>query len=377
MYWNVSACTGGVINTEKGNLQLMLTMAPYAMAVALPAGSNHTNVTVTIKIGLPTDICPMKTIGNDAGTCSDVEDVTKTLKATVKKGMKDQAFLFQLPTDMLAGSFSIECPMAGDNVKFQLALDASPASGTMITCGTNDKPFRKVFPRLGTSGWYILASNEDANNDHELVISIEQCPAHLRAGGQGCNTPYLNSTAINNVYLELDKVYYFQLNASMTMPVWASVRGFNGSNPDVQNPYIFASRNQLPQRENADVTFCNEGYCDMVNIINFNVFENNVFWYIGIQNVQLKNNNSAGIWFDDYCAPNCPEHGECMTSGNQVGWCDCIDGFVGVDCATTNGFGPQFIVLIIIAVLVCMTAIIGFGAWAYMRRKRSSYDIVS
>jgi len=205
---------------------------------------------------------------------------------------------------------------------------------------------------------------------------LEPCPAHLQAGGLGCQTPFLNATAIDNVFLFLDTIYYFQINASSTMPVWASVRGYNGSNPDIQNPYIFASRNQLPQPGNADVTFCTEGFCDMVNIINFNVFEN-VNWYVGIQNVRTKNNNSAGIWFDNYCAPSCPEHGECLTLGYQLGYCDCIDGFIGVDCATTNGFGPQFIVLIIIAVLVCMTAIIGFGAWAYMRRKRSSYDIVS
>jgi hypothetical protein len=60
-----------------------------------------------------------------------------------------------------------------------------------------------------------------------------------------------------------------------------------------------------------------------------------------------------------------------------VGFCNCIDGFIGVDCNTPNGFGPQFIVLIIIAVLVALTAVIGFGAWAYMRRKRGQYDIVS
>jgi len=43
----------------------------------------------------------------------------------------------------------------------------------------------------------------------------------------------------------------------------------------------------------------------------------------------------------------------------------------------SKGLGPQYIVLIIIASLVVASAIIGFVAWAYMRRKRADYEIVS
>jgi len=89
------------------------------------------------------------------------------------------------------------------------------------------------------------------------------------------------------------------------------------------------------------------------------------------------NGSIAGVWFNSLCAPDCIDHGNCQPDGPAAGYCQCIDGFIGVDCGTPNGFGPQFIVLIIIAVLVALTAVIGFGAWAYMRRKRGQYDIVS
>lgn len=68
-----------------------------------------------------------------------------------------------------------------------------------------------------------------------------------------------------------DTVYYFRVDASTALPVWASVRGVNGTLKNVPNPLIFASWNQLPQANNADVTVCNQYYCDLVNSINFNV----------------------------------------------------------------------------------------------------------
>jgi len=157
-------------------------------------------------------------------------------------------------------------------------------------------------------------------------------------------------------------------------PVWVNAQSYNGS----VNPRIFASLSQLPTYNNADIGGCTQFYCDVVNVIHFNATINQV-WYIGVQNIDpIKQNGSiVGVWFNQICAPDCEDHGTCNLDGPEVGDCSCIDGFIGVDCNTADGLGPQFIVLIIIAVLVALTALIGFGAWAYMRRKRGQYDLVS
>ena len=56
----------------------------------------------------------------------------------------------------------------------------------------------------------------------------------------------------------------------------------------------------------------------------------------------------------------------------------CVSDYEGVDCATPSGamLGAQYIVLIIIASLVVASALIGFVAWAYMRRRRQQYQVV-
>jgi len=123
----------------------------------------------------------------------------------------------------------------------------------------------------------------------------------------------------------------------------------------------------------ADIISCNNEYCSAVNNIRFNVSNGTEqFWYVGLMNPV--NATVCGIWFGSLCAPDCNDHGECITTGPTSGSCECIDGFIGVDCNTSNGLGPQFIVLIIIAALVLLTAAIGFAAWAYMRRKRDDYS---
>jgi hypothetical protein len=63
------------------------------------------------------------------------------------------------------------------------------------------------------------------------------------------------------------------VNATVGNPVWISARAVNGSQEVVTNPYIFASLNQLPQLDNADIGGCTQFYCNYVNVIQFNVSE--------------------------------------------------------------------------------------------------------
>jgi len=126
---------------------------------------------------------------------------------------------------------------------------------------------------------------------------------------------------------------------------------------------------------------CNFEYCDGAHIIKVNFTdakENPQVWYIGTYTGS--ENNTYGVWFDSACAQECTEQntGTCQETYPDYGKCVCAtSSLTGVDCTIRTGLGPEYIVLIIIAALVVASAIIGFVAWAYMRRKRVQYEHVS
>jgi hypothetical protein len=99
-------------------------------------------------------------------------------------------------------------------------------------------------------------------------------------------------------------------------------------------------------------------------------------WFVA---VRVTNATSGiGIWFSSLCAPQCSTHGTCKLTGEKKGSCLCVSDYDGVDCLNPSSsmLGTQYIVLIIIASLVVASAIIGFVAWAYMRRRRVLYEKV-
>lgn len=372
-YWSTQRCrfyfktTAGANATEQ---KISFTMVPYAVAVFF---QNASTAPTQVLVNMVGDVCEANQITDTTGACINVTAITAQ-PVVVPASTPMAAYNFRLSSTQLTGSFTIACE-AGNQLSYWMARDASPVNSVPVTKYTCAAPTTVNFPRNGVNGYYLLVANEQ-NVTQSFTVTFTECTNYT--GGPDCKTPIANATAVPELMLIQGTIYYFKIDASTAVPVWASVRSVNGTMTNVVNPLIFASMNQLPQADNADVTVCNQYYCDLVNAINFNV-SNNQTWYIGVQNsdAALYNGSKAGVWFDSICAPGCSDHGECATAGPQVGYCDCIDGFIGVDCNTPNGFGPQFIVLIIIAVLVALTAVIGFGAWAYMRRKRGQYDIVS
>jgi hypothetical protein len=160
-----------------------------------------------------------------------------------------------------------------------------------------------------------------------------------------------------------------------------SVTTNNGSNI----PNLYAGNGQIPVLNSAgevlaDIYNCNRDYCSIVRSIVRNITKPKVgaeeeFWYIGIVASGAGANTTFGLWWNNSCVPGCDtdNHGECEENGR----CQCEIDFEGIDCSVSKGLGPQYIVLIIIASLVVASAIIGFVAWAYMRRKRANYEIVS
>lgn len=106
--------------------------------------------------------------------------------------------------------------------------------------------------------------------------------------------------------------------------------------------------------------------------------------------------NSINWFYLAVCPNNCGgDHGTCNTEGEKMGTCSCAEGFTAIDCsestcvsrfvrrsrvinvflsiAAHSGLSPEMIVLIVMGALVVLSAVIGFIAWAYMRRKRG-YD---
>jgi len=177
-------------------------------------------------------------------------------------------------------------------------------------------------------------------------------------------------TKLGQVDIKANQWVYYKFLATAANPLWVSVAPQQGK----VMPEVYASVDQTPQKNFADVKNCNQPNCQATTIIFVNnTMGTNTTWYIGVTS---PNDTSYGIWFSQVCAPNCLTNGVCTPYGSpDAGKCACQQDYVGLDCLTysSDGIQPQYIVLIIIASLVVASAIIGFIAWAYMQKKRQGY----
>jgi len=221
-------------------------------------------------------------------------------------------------------------------------------------------------------GLWVFSVHSMNGGDATFKITEEGCPANKA----GPNCAYDVLPAANNMNLTIthgSSGLYLMYKAVPGHGLVVSVTTNNGS--DI--PFLFATRGQIPvvtkEGVTSDIYNCNREYCDVVRSIALNVTDEED-WYIGIFS-SAPGNTTFGVWFNETCVPDCEtdNHGECDPSGR----CSCEIDFEGIDCSISKGLGPQYIVLIIIASLVVASAIIGFVAWAYMRRKRANYEIVS
>jgi len=238
-------------------------------------------------------------------------------------------------------------------------------------------------PQAGT--WYLYAfveapAKRAVQADVTFVIRYQSasCPPFMT--GPGCNiTIYQqNSTSLITQSLGNQSWAYFQITISPGQSFNVTVKASDSSN---SQPLVFASLGQIPTATTADISGCNNAFCSYATIIQVSqpniTTLGNATWYIGVYS---ENATSFGIWFNSICAPQCDIYGSCSNDPTSFGECNCIeDLYVGLDCQTPNNSGlpAQYIVLIIIASLVVASAVIGFIAWAYMRRKRVGYEKVA
>jgi len=195
--------------------------------------------------------------------------------------------------------------------------------------------------------------------------------------GKGCE-PIPGTT--NNVTLLMtgpggtSPTFYFRFLATPAQRLEVSVTTTNGT----LLPSLYASLGQLPSPDgmNADIVNCNRDYCSNIRSIALNVTTPQE-WFITVQTslATAASNITFGIWWNQTCVPDCTKNNRGLC--NPDGTCQCLMDFEGIDCAISDGLGAPYIVLIIIASLVVASAVVGFVAWAYMRRKRDNYETLA
>lgn len=229
---------------------------------------------------------------------------------------------------------------------------------------------------LPLPGTWVFAVYRSADTAGAATLSVAGDSCAVGHAGEGC--PEI-AVAKSNVTLTLTAkaghtpTYTYYFNASKTRPLFVSVTTFNQS----FIPMLYASQGQLPAIDgsNAMISNCNRDYCSAVHSIFYNTTAEMEDWYITVHTVLETGNITFGIWFDENCVTDCTKNnrGQCLADGT----CQCYLDFTGIDCAISEGLGAPYIVLIIIASLVVASAVVGFVAWAYMRRKRNDYETLS
>jgi hypothetical protein len=232
-------------------------------------------------------------------------------------------------------------------------------------------------------GLWVFAVHSASGGNADFKITEFACGD--KSAGPNCMIPVKEPFSNTTITITPEDGWmYLRFVVTEKLPLLVSITTNNGSNI----PYMYASRGQIPTHNGAmvlaDIHNCNREYCDVVRSIVRNITlpagvkgvsaVADEYWYIGIY-TNIPGNTTFALWWNQTCVPECDtdNHGECLDSGR----CLCEIDFEGIDCSVSKGLGPQYIVLIIIASLVVASAIIGFVAWAYMRRKRNNYEIVS
>jgi len=273
------------------------------------------------------------------------------------------------------GHFGVVASDPSVQLLARLAGTPSTASADAAGSGT----LSVDVPRPGT--WYFSAAVAGAAQNVTLQFTADDCSGKSQQGpGCSLNITETNAAAVAPLNLVAGETAYFVVNTTRQGQLFVSAYA-----PSAQiQPRITATRGQLPLNgAGGDIGACNRAECSVpsVSAPNSTVASATggfALWYVAVSATNATNN--VGVWIDALCAPGCETHGTCNNKGidGPLGACQCVSDYEGVDCSTPSGsmLGAQYIVLIIIASLVVASALIGFIAWAYMRRKRGQYDKV-
>jgi len=228
--------------------------------------------------------------------------------------------------------------------------------------------------------YLIVALLDGTSNETEfnLVSSVKVCNASANVAGPDCNTSVVDLASTTGQLISgtasATMTYY-----KLTVDLFNKTRlAFSvASMTSSPTPRVYVRWGNLPDENTYDYIGCSTQYC-AVDQVDLEVLGGSAGdWYIGVlAATNVTESYAFGIWHGSVCPNNCGgDHGSCNTEGEKMGTCTCKEGFAAIDCsqAASTGLSPEMIVLIVMGALVVLSAVIGFIAWAYMRRKRG-YD---
>jgi hypothetical protein len=371
------------INGTKSEETMVLPLLQfeYQIGVFLSYETGEKNDNTTIHLSLTGNECE-KSKYFDGKTCVGSTEVAKNANFTGDFAPGDTLFW-----TYMAGPGLSHLTLSMKEVVGAAAISADEsqilaryAGGTAAGHDMMDKwngTLTVIAPRQGLWVFSVhLASGAKAGKA-DFQLSEGVCGPN--SAGAGCVIPVKQAHDNMTLVISGNEWMYLRFTVDETHALLVSVTTNNGSNI----PFLYAVNGQIPVMNAdgqvlADIHNCNRDYCSKVRSIVRNITAPGLgaaeYWYIGIYS-NVPGNTTFGLWWNNTCVPGCDtdNHGECEDNGR----CQCEIDFEGIDCSVSKGLGPQYIVLIIIASLVVASAIIGFVAWAYMRRKRANYEIVS
>jgi hypothetical protein len=371
IYFNVTKADGDSFT------KIPLLQFEYQIGVFLASPIVEKGANATVSLMLTGNVCPKATEYYDGAACVEatpLQSTNDTFSADFAKG-ETKFWTYVTGPGLSHLSFSV---VEGGEISADNSIISARYEGGAYTLpdkSDNNGTLKVISPRQGT--WVFSVHAGEAGVAH-FTLNEFRCGAN--SAGEGCMIPV--RPAFTNMSITItpeDGWMYLRFTVDEKMPLLVSVTTNNGSNI----PFMYATNGQIPVRLSngnilADIHNCNREYCSVVRSIVRNITTPGLGmsedWYVGIY-TNVPGNTTFGLWWNNTCVPNCDtdNHGECEESGR----CQCEIDYEGIDCSLSKGLGPQYIVLIIIASLVVASAIIGFVAWAYMRRKRANYEIVS
>jgi len=324
------------------------------------------NSTITVNITGAT--CSTQT-GFNGSECANVTSLSPGVGfpyAATSGSIK----LFSFTVLPNASNISLRVDPSTALVSTYLRFSGTPSSAANDASGTNLVSFNG--PRAGQ--WLAAVQLSSADTQLTVTMAMSTCPTG--SYGLTCNTPVAKTDQTSLTYSDflMNDYAYFSVTTSPSQSLWASFQAQN----DKVTFDLYATIGNLPSANNYIIHGCNNGPCSPVSLVKLNnstALLGNETWIFGIitrQNSSAIGNNSTklGSWINSPCAPECGSPSGICNS--NTGYCRCEDSYTGIDCTIAVGLPSQYIVLIIIAALVVTSAVIGFIAWAYMRKRRTT-----
>jgi hypothetical protein len=271
--------------------------------------------------------------------------------------------------------FSISARFSG--VPFGNTTDASVVAGKSVTL---------LSPRSGN--WFIVLT-PGAEGNTTISTGEVRCPGGM--AGTDCKSSVsasVNSSSTHvDVKLNASEIVYYSFVGQLNTLLVSARTIEAGEN--VKQPELYAGFNRAPQfvggnavRGTFDVAGCNVESCKVLTQINLrggsSFAAENGTWYVAVKALESKDHL---VWIDFVCPANCSNtqaktQGTCQTSGENLGVCKCQPSYSADLLCSEADFLVEYIILIVIAALVAISAIIGLVAWAYMKSKHRGYEPV-